>query len=401
MTRKKATPSLRSGKLAGHTLAVALLVSAGTLSLPQSAMAASCSTIPSCKAGSTVASKFATTTVSVAMTTFQYLITEYMILIKDAFTRLANQSSNNVQNADKTEGSFSDGVLSSITSTTTTDARIDGMFEMMPSRTTCVTVSNTVKLADAQYNVNRITNYNASQHTATNYASNAPGSPTERGALQASVSAFKDFTDGFCDPAVINPPTGVSCTLVNDSAGKPMAFRFTQPYQAVFGVPNGTIPPDPTNPENRAARLFARMAIEPVPTDPLRGQVLVREDGKNAFIARQGDIAVVNLARGAIDHQVDDRIGELVAGSESLEFLRQRAWSDASGMAKDAIDRAAQPISANMDDIALMITDINKIYLQIYNNLERLAAIKATHLARVISEQAAGNSGLASRSVNH
>ncbi len=399
-THTRHSPKLAT-RLALFALLMVPLTGAGALLSAQPAAAASCSTIPGCTKGSTAANKMATTTVGAALTAYRMMIETYLTMLQDSVTRLANQGSNNIQNYTKTQTSLTDKFVAQSTAMANGTARTSAVLQSVPSRTACRTASNANRMNTSVYSAARVATYEATQRAATDYASNAPGTPTEKGSLQASQATFLDMMTDFCDPAIMNAPAGVNCTLSNDSSGEPMAFRFTQPYQAVFGVPNGTIPPAATNGEHRAARLFVRMATEPVPTDPLRGPVLQRQEGQNAFLKRQSDIAAINLARGALDRMVDDRIGTLTAGSESVEYLRQRAWADASGMAKDAIDRAAQPTAANMDDLAPMIADINKIYLQIFNNFERLAAMKATNLSRVVLEQPAGNAGLASRGVSN
>lgn len=380
-------------------LGTAILAGAGVMA--SGPAYAACSTVPTCRTGSTVASKFANLSVSLALTTFQQLIEGYLTMISDSLTRKANQGSNNVENYTKTQSALMDRAVAQTTALEIGQVRAMAAIEMVPSRTACRTESNSQRLEDAMFRPANAAVYVATQRAATDYASNAAGGPTERGSLQASQATFTDMMNGFCDPAIMNPPAGVNCTVVNDSTGQPMTFRYTQPYQAVFGVPNGTIPPNPASPENRAARLFVRMATEPVPTDPIRGPALLRNEGQGLFTRRQSDIATINLARGALDRMVDDRLGTTAPGGESVEYLRQRTWADASGMAKDSIDRAGQPLSANADDLGPMIADINKIYLQIYNNLERLASIKATHLARVISEGSPGTASIATRSIGN
>lgn len=393
--------SERNSRFGAYLLVLSFFVATATLSVPQQVHAASCSTVPSCKIGSKISNKFASVSYSIAISAFQTLVQSYLHMLQDSVTRLANQTSNNYQNLSQTMGGLSDNITGQMRAMDVGRVRTAALLESVPSLTACRTASNANRMENSLYSATRLNDYSQSQLVATNYAANAPGGPTERGSIQASQATFNDMFNGFCDPAVVSPPTGVSCTLVNDASGSPMAFRFTQPYQAVFGVPNGTISPNAADPDNRAARLFARMATEPVPTDPLRGPALTRNEGQASFVRRQSDIAAMNLARGALDHMVDDRIGTAAAGGESLEYLRQRAWSDASGIAKDVIDRAGQPSSANMDDLAPMINENNKIYLQIYDNMMRFSAMFAAYQARRVLEHSAGQTSLASRGVNN
>ena len=374
--------------------ALPLLMTAFIALTPAPATAATCRTMGSCTAGSVAAKTMANLVVGQAISDMVDSMLDDLKDIKDALTRKANGDTKDQQNETNSDAVRIDKEAAQQTTNDIAQERINAAATFQPSRTVCRQVSLENKRTSGTYSAARQTQYSTTQQDVTNFAANAPGTPSEKGALAAADDAFKQETNGFCDPAVVVPPTGVSCTLVNDSQGRPMAFRFTQPYLAVFGVKDGLIPPSATDNENRAARLFVRMATEPVPIDPVRGNALTRQDGKNLFILRQSDIASVNLARGALDRMVDDRIGTASAGSESVEYLRQKSWNDADQAAQDAIDRGAQTEEANVDDLIPLVGDVNKVYLQLFNNLERLSAIKATYLARDVREGAAAASTL-------
>ena len=372
-------------------VALPLLMTAVIALAPSPASAATCKTMGSCKVGSMAAKTMANTVVGKAITTMRDSILDDLRDIKDAWTRMSNGDTKDQQNETNSAAVISDKEAAQQTANEVGSERANMSRAFQPSRTVCRQVSLENSRMSGTYSTTRQTQYSTTQQDATSFAANAPGTSSEKGALAAADDAFKQETNGFCDPAVVVPPSGVSCTLVNDSQGRPMAFRFTQPYLAVFGVKDGLIPPSATDNENRAARLFVRMATEPVPIDPVRGNALTRQDGKNLFVLRQSDIAGVNLARGALDRMVDDRIGTASAGSESVEYLRQKSWNDANQAAQDAIDRAGQTEETNVDDLIPLVGDVNKVYLQLFNNLERLSAIKASYLARDVREKAAGS----------
>lgn len=377
-----------SGRFSGGLLAgVAMLA---VLSSATPAYAASCSTIPLCKAGSKAANIAATTTFSVALTAFVELVDYEFYLIKDAFVRLANQRTTELQKEGEIASSLTDATTSSMMSNVISGTRADSAIMFSPSRTACVTATGDQKIANSFYSSARQTAYATTQKTATSYGANAPGTPGEKGAIQAAQSAFDESMKGFCDSSVLNPPAGVSCTLAKDSQGRDMDFRFTQPYLAIFGVKDGLIPPSATDNENRAARLLVRMAIEPVTPDGIKGQALARQEGRNSSLMRYSDIAAINLARSTLDRMVDDRIGTSAAGSESVEYLRQKAWNDANQFVEDIKERPSQGTETNLDDVGALMGDINKIYLQLYVNMERLAALRAVHLARTVRESSVG-----------
>lgn len=352
--------------------------------------------------------------INVAIEALQELVEYYLDQVKGSMTKLANQGSNNLQNTTNSLASTNDAVLASSTADTMAAARTTNTARLVPSTSACRIASRDRSLMDADTmmrvgagGIGSGPLYDQSQRTGTDYAANLPGGPTDKGALQASTNSFDDAMNGFCDDDLVNAPGGVPCTLVNDRDGQPMSFRFSQPYAAVFGAKDDYIPSAAADPENRAARLFVRYAIEPVPTDPVRGQALVRAEGRTTFITRQSDVAAMNLARGAIDRTVDDRMENPSLGTspsgkpQSLQSVRMLAWADFDTAFEDAKRRASQPLGSNYDDLGPLVGDVNKIYLQLYNNLERLAAIKATRLARLIKQNSAGGTGAASRTMQN
>ena len=242
-------------------------------------------------------------------------------------------------------------------------------------------------LNKASYSSTRAAAYAGVEKARVAAAANAAGTPSEKGAVSDALYTFNDTMKGFCDATVLKPPQGINCTVENDSKGRSMAFAYAQPYRTILRKEDFTIPKDPNNVENRAARLFAKLVTEPVAPDPIKGAALTRDEGKQLFLQRQADIAAMQLARGAIDRMTDERIGIINAiGQESVVALRQKAWADAAAAYRDALKRSEQMIGSNDKDIPLLLADINRIYMQIYKNMEQIAAIKAAHLARNVQE---------------
>lgn len=371
-------------------------------------------TTKECTISATALSYGAKKSINVAIEALQKLINYYLDQVKGAMTKLANQGSNDLQNTTNSLAATNDAVTASSVADTIAGARTVNTARLVPSTSACRIASRDRSLMDAdtmmRVGIGGIGSgplYDQSQRTGTDYAANLPGGPTDKGALQAATKSFDDAMEGFCDNALVNAPSGMPCTLVNDRDGQPMSFRFSQPYAAVFGAKDDYIPSAASDPENRAARLFVRYAIEPVPTDPVRGQALVRAEGRSTFITRQNDVAAMNLARGALDRTVDDRMENPSLGTspsgkaQSLQSVRMLAWADFGTAYEDAKRRASQPLGSNYDDLGPLVGDVNKIYLQLYNNLERLAAIKATRLARLIKQNSAGGPGVGVRTIQN
>lgn len=320
---------------------------------------------------------------------------------------LANQITNNTQHVIDLEGVLSDRETAAFSATSEAQTRAENAVRLLPSRTACRVFTHARQ--SAQVLVMRATGdgphglYRTSQEAVNAYATNGVAA-TERGTLYAAQSVMKDIGD-FCDPNVILPPSGFPC---HDPGSDEMRFRYADPWRAVFGAQDGLIPPSPTDMKNRAARLFARMATEPVPPDPIRGPALQRVEGQNRAAQRWHDIAAVSLAWGALDHMVDDRIGEVPAGVDvftdataaenaSLEYMRQKLWNNPTLTKDDVRDRAAQHYGANYDDLAPLVGEVNKVYWLLFNNLERLAALKAVHATREVQKLRAGGATLAGR----
>lgn len=359
-------------------------------------------------------SRGARTAINNAIDAFDELVEDYLDQVKSALTKLANQGSNNTQNFTNSLMAGTDAMNTSLVADSISQSRVLNTASMVPSASACrlATRDRTLMNADILMRVGAGgigsgAMYTQSQRDGTDYASNRPGGPSGNGAVQAAKNTFDESLNGFCDNTVLRTPSGMSCTLSNDRDGRPMAFRYSQPFAAVFGVKDDYIPSNSTDPENRAARLFVRYAIEPVPTDPVRGSVLARSDGRSSYLVRQSDIAAMNLARGALDHMVDDRIENPTLGTsptgspQSLQSVRMLAWADYTTAFDDAKRRANQPLGPNYDDLGPLVGDVNKIYLQLFNNLERLAAIKATRLARLVKQAPAGGASVSTRTIRN
>jgi hypothetical protein len=385
---RHALAHIRSRRFSVAELSLMVALLGFVAAAPTLSTAATCSTVSSCKSGDKAATNAANKAVGAAITLFQTNVEYYVDTLLDRLVRASNNDSQSSQSKNTAALNSIDPENTGSLQQAVGATRGDLAQAFIPSASSCALVSRNIRLSNAQFAPARIAQYETSQRQATDYASNRPGGPTAKGSIQAAQNTFNDMLTGFCDSAVLAPPGGVSCTMVNDSAGRPMRWRYTEPFDAIFS--RETIPLNATDPEHRAARLFSRMLVEPVPPDPLQGAALSRQEGQTAFLRRQSDIAAINLARGVIDRMTDDRLWDGNPSNPSLQQLRNQAWADANVAYQDALLRGRQGEETNIRDLPGLILDNNRIYLQIYLNLERLAAIKATSLARTIQGQNAG-----------
>jgi len=382
-------------------LSVSVAALLGVVLPVTSAQAVTCSTVGNCQSGSTNAKTIANNVVGTALSAFSTLVAYDVRILIDTLTRAANNDSQNSTARNNAALQAIDNESAAATAAQLGVQRANMAMAYVPSKSTCSILSRNMRVTQAAYSPARIAQIETTQRNVADYASNAPTGPTGRGSLQAFSSNFKEINNGFCDPAVMFPsgvPSGMTCTVVNDSEGKSMAWRYTQPYDAIFN--RDAIPSSNTNPENRAARLYSQIAFEPVPPDPIRGPMLSRTEGRNAFLLRQRDIAAMSLARGVIDRMVDDRLWDGTAANPSLQQLRMKAWNDAQAAYDDAMERVKQGEETNVRDLPVIVKDINALYLEIYKSLERIAALKATRISRTIqSKQGVGGANASALSL--
>jgi len=382
-------------------LSISVLALLGVLVPVIPAHAVTCNTVNNCKDGSTTAKDNANDAVGDSISSYSDLVEYDVDVLLDILTRAANNDSQNSSARSTAALQTIDNEGAAATAAQLGVQRANLAMAYVPSKSTCSILSRNMRVTRAAYSPARIAQIETTQRNVADYASNAPTGPTGRGSLQAFSSNFKEINNGFCDPAVMFPagvPSGMTCTVVNDSDGKSMAWRYTQPYDAIFN--RDAIPSSSTNPENRAARLYSQIAFEPVPPDPIRGPMLSRTEGRNAFMLRQRDIAAMSLARGVIDRMVDDRLWDGTAANPSLQQLRMKAWNDAQAAYDDAMERVQQGEETNVRDLPVIVKDINALYLEIYKSLERVAALKATRISRTIqSNQGVGGANASALSL--
>lgn len=375
---------------------LALFVATGTaLLLPAPAQAKSCCQLPACIASSFVSSTLADKTVGRVISNFEDYIIDKLTTIRSTYLPLlANDTANVAQAQNNTRVALVDAEKAADNGAKIAETRMELIKAVTPSQTTCATSSRNEAITGAMMSATRRTAYNKSGLATSGTMMNAPGSEAEKGALASESGLFKRLMTGFCSSADLNLPAGVPCTLENG-----MVHAYLQPFRVLFGVPNNLIPPDPKDVNNRAARLFTELAGSSVVPDPVRGPALAGSTGQTSYIHLSSDAAAYSLAKGALDRMVDERIGTTTPGSESVEYLRQKAWDNAADtisggkvvneFVEHTINRSGNTEEMNDSDISQLVQDVNTIYLQLYVNLERLAIIKATRVARMVKQSSA------------
>ena len=402
---------IRSG-VAVIALSLAFVVA----SPARQAQAAECRGIAECIA----AAKSTSLAVKLAVTA---LLREYLepMIIKhlntiagDVYPLMANQESNDLQHVTNMRMIFSDREAISEASAKLTALRAELAVRFLPARTVCRTYARerfsnehlTYRLTGldpATSLASKATNgYKESARNAVDLLTNV-SSKTDKGQLYAIDQFVKDSSK-FCDPDVLQPPSGFPCTGTDPK----LRFLPQRPGEALFNV--RTIKPG--SDEEEAARLLARLLTQPFPPDPVRGSALTRKGGQAAYVMGMSDKAAYSLAQGAIDHMIDQRLGEDIGTADiftdataaekaSLIELRYRSWGDAKTKRESVEKRPENFTSANYDELAPLVGETNKLFWTLYNNLERVAALKAAHLARVTRAHGMDAAGLATRQMNN
>lgn len=373
-----ALPALRSASV----VRLALLVWAAYAALSPAPAEAACCQRKACIASSSATAKLADKTVGKVVRNFEdYIIDKLDTLTSKYLPLLANDTANVAQAQNNTRVALIDAEKTIDNAVKIAETRMDLIKAVTPSQTTCATSSRNEAITGAMMSATRRTAYNKSGVATAGTMMNAPGTEAEKGALASESGFFKRLMTGFCSSADLNLPAGVPCTLEDG-----MVHAYLQPFRVLFGVQDNLIPPDPNHINHRAARLFAELAGASVVPDPVRGPALAGSTGQTSHIRLSSDAAAFSLAKGALDRMVDERIGTATPGNESVEHLRQKAWDNADEFVKHTQNRSGNTEEMNDSDIAQLVQDVNTIYLQLYVNLERLAIIKATRVARMVKQ---------------
>lgn len=307
-------------------------------------------------------------------------------------TLQANQSSNTDNNLASTRAVRTDRAIAAETGLRMAHERAVSTLNYIPSRTTCRVNTRagigdeTVlqRMAGTSADSLAQTLYADSQNAANGYLSGTDAT-TEQGEVHTVQALLDDRMKEFCDPTVLKPENGFPC----EDNGEEMRLRYLDPDRAIFANDNIAA----GSREERAARLFAQFAVNPVPSSALQGVALDRISGRLMQTRRLHNASAYNLAQGAIDHEIDQRVGVSpgstnvltdpdAAKKASVYYMQRALWNNPETLAADVTERSGQLQSANLDDAAPKTAETTRLYWQIAVNLQRLLALKSVQLAR-------------------
>lgn len=325
----------------------------------------------------------------------------------DVLPKLANQTSNNDQNLMNSYSGMVDHQSASEHASQVAQARVRNAVQMVPSRTTCRILSQqrSYTQSAAAYRTER----SSLQSSATNYSLNAPGTPGEKGTLAALTWGYQNRCTKYADAAAMGSPPG--CTGASNAA---MIDLDIMPHKSIFSAYTYG-----SSDLRQAALDSVTLLTEPAPGDPVRGDTLSRENGRNIHVMRLRDLSRMNIARDILQDAVAlrsppaspgadgrsisrlSRLIELMTGTPLSNTDHQNATmstlaSNVQDLAKTA---AGEPENANVQALAAQMTAQKMMLTEMLRMTEQMIAVAAVNLASDIERSRVGNTGVGARTL--
>ena len=304
----------------------------------------------------------------------------YLLLVDviDAVTRDSNQHTKNMQNEINAEATESDKISANEASIQLADTRINASRAIMPARTACGVESQQPKLWNAS------TTSRAGVATVegqrTDLFSNAPSTPSSKGELAYLSERFQNRMTKYCNSATVQPPSGLTCSA---SIG---VDRDLSAYESIFKKGSFASADD-----YQAAQDVVQNILGNIVTDPVRGNALTRQDGKNLAILRNSDQSKANLASSVLQAIVERRHDTAYSGKSELSQQATASYTD-SALKQLAVAAAEQNQTQNLDQISSMIGNSSRQLFVFRNYMEQWAALRAVSLAMDVKASSAGAS---------
>ena len=302
----------------------------------------------------------------------------YLLLkdVIDAVTRDSNQHTNNLQNEVNAAATESDKVSAHEATTKIADTRIEASRTFVPARTACGVDSQQPKVWNAS--TTSRAGVSSVEGQRTDLFSNAPSTPSEKGELAYLSDRFQSRMTKYCNSAAVQPPSGLTCSA---SIG---VDRDLSAYESIFKKGSFANAND-----YQAAQDVVQNILGRVVTDPVRGNALTRQDGKNLAILRNSDQAKANLASSVLQGLVERRHDPSFGGKSELSQRATASYTD-SALLQLAVASAEQNQSQNLDQISAMVGNSSRQLFVFRNYMEQWAAIRAVSLAIDVKKSSAG-----------
>lgn len=321
------------------------------------------------------------------------------IRFSDAITRLANQGSNNEQSRNKSDTARNDKEVADNNAVAIGSTRAEVAQQFIPSKVVCGIASGQLRVASTLPNYNAVRRSMAQSNTARSL--NGPGSGAEKGSLQAMNTVFNDRCARYMDTALITIPTGLTCPGPADAHFKNLDI---QPWRSILQPLNLDTPE-----LKQAASDTVMMLTEPAPPDPVRGNVLARQEGQAAAVMRMRDVTRMNVARAALEDIVAMRTtAALCATGDNSRLARyvelitgQNVNVNTVSGSMSAITSAGEPENANVQAVAARLASQKMMLVELLRLTDHWISMEAVSLAIKAEETRGGGTGVSARPVSN
>jgi hypothetical protein len=322
------------------------------------------------------------------MTGMNYWWAYWMNRILDQLTRVSNADSQDSQAESTANTSNIDKANTDANRLAVAEERVDLVGEFIPSRISCALQTDQARTITTAATTN--TARNTMTAASTRFAMNATGSGSEKGTIQALTTVWNSRCNTYFNSTTITLPGGLTCPTPTDPN---MIDLDINPWRSIFlpiNIP-GTPGVGPVPPEAQAAADTIRLLIEPDPRDPIKGQVLSRNEGQAAFVRRMQEISRLNMARGTLENIVATRTAPLVAdpfdgkmNSRLARYIEMISGQDVTGNLVsgqlNSIVSAGELKNANVQTIAARLQSQKMILSEFLNYTEQMLALEAAKL---------------------
>ncbi len=321
-----------------------------------------------------------------------------MSQLQAALVKYANQGSNDQQNIINSMAALNDGQNAASFAADRSEAVVASAMEIRPSVSACATNQATTKAFGAMLGLTSdsfLPDAGTSARSAMSQAetdtfnttwSNAPGSPGQNGRLAYMTSRSEQRIARYNNPASTGLTTAASIAPDADLT----------PVETILAKQRFN-----TADEETAAQDVIFNLMGDAVQDSVRGNVLVRSDGRTQFILRQQDSARLNLAATILSGLVARRHVNPETGKSELEMNADAAafvMSPTKAL-EESQSIAEQSKSGNLDKVEAMVGDASRQLFVLQTYMEQWAAIKAVSLAMDIKANSARGAGVGARSV--
>lgn len=318
--------------------------------------------------------------------------------LQSALVKYANQGSNDQQNIVTSMSALNDHVEQSSFAADRSEAVVDTALQIRPSVSACATNQATTKAFGAMLGLSSdsfLPDAGTSARSAMSTAestvynatwSNAPGTAGQNGRLAYLTDRYQNRIARYNNQDSTGLTT--SASIAPDADLTPVTTILTK------------LRFDNADEETAAEDSVFNLMGDAV-SDSIRGNILVRSDGRTQFLLREQEKARLNLASTILTGLVERRRVNAETGKSELELNADAAafvMTPNKALDEGSAD-SEQSKSANLDKVISMVGDASRQLFVLQTYMEQWAAIKAVGLAMDIKSNSARGAGVGTRTI--